>query len=90
MNNSDQHEIRNFTNLVIPADEISEKVLDKMVSVKAREDTIHMLQSKFNDEEISFDDFMKNVRKYEQAKFMDRFMLNEYLQNYTKYQSSIL
>ena len=90
MNNSDQHEIRNFTNLVIPADEISEKVLDKMVSVKAREDTIHMLQSKFNDEEISFDDFMKNVRKCEQAKFMDRFMLNEYLQNYTKYQSSIL
>ena len=65
MNNSDQHEIRNFTNLVIPADEISEKVLDKMVSVKAREDTIHMLESKFNDEEISFDDFMKNVRKCE-------------------------
>ena len=65
MDNSQQHEIRNFANLVIPADEISEKLLDKMVSIKAREDTIHQLESRFNDEEISFDDFMKNVRKYE-------------------------
>ena len=61
-----------------------------MVSIKAREDTIILLESKFNDEELSFEDFMKNVRKHEECKFMDRFMLNEYLQNYTKYQSSIL
>ena len=33
---------------------------------------------------------MKNVRKFEEGKFMDRFMLTEYMQNYTKYQSSIL
>ena len=33
---------------------------------------------------------MKNVRKLEEGKFMDRFMLTEYMQNYTKYQSSII
>ena len=90
MNNSDQHEIRNFANLVSPADEISEMVLEKMSSIKAREETIHLLESKFNEEEISFEDFMKNVRKLEEGKFTDRFMLTEYMQNYTKYQSSII
>lgn len=49
MNNSDQHEIRNFANLVSPADEISEMVLEKMSSIKAREETIHLLESKFNE-----------------------------------------
>ena len=43
MSNSDQLEISNFANLVTPADEISEKILDKIVSIKAREDTIHLL-----------------------------------------------
>lgn len=55
MNNSQEHEISNFANFVTPADETSEKILNYVASIKAREDTIHMLESKFNEEELSLE-----------------------------------
>ena len=69
MNNSEEHEINNFTNLVKPADSISEGVLELNCSIKAREDTLHLIESKFNDEAISLEDFLKQVRKMEEARF---------------------
>jgi len=48
MNHSEEHEVNNFANLVTPADEVSESVLNYVASIKAREDTIHLLESKFN------------------------------------------
>lgn len=56
-------------NIVVPADRVSEQVLDLSASIKAREDAIHMLETKFNEEEINLESFMKNVRKMEEGKF---------------------
>jgi hypothetical protein len=39
--------------LVKPGDEISEVILNLNASLKAREETIQLLESKFNDEEVS-------------------------------------
>jgi predicted nucleic acid-binding Zn-ribbon protein len=83
MNNSQNIEIGNFANLVTPADEFSEQILEYHSSIKAREETLHLLEHKFNEEQITFEEFMKHARKLEEGKFVDRFMLTETLQNYS-------
>ena len=70
----------NFINLVTPADEMSDRILNYVASIKAREDTIHLLESKFNEESVSLDDFLKNIRKLEESKFIERYLLQEILQ----------
>jgi hypothetical protein len=42
------NEARDFLSVVKPADELSEQILDLSSSIKAREEAIHMLESKFN------------------------------------------
>lgn len=76
INHSEQQEVSNFANLVTPADEMSNRVLNYVASIKAREDAIHLVESKFNEESISFDDFLKTIRKLEESKFVERFMLH--------------
>jgi Na+/phosphate symporter len=63
INKSEQQEVSNFANLVAPADEMSERVLNYVASIKAREDAIHLVESKFNEESISFEDFLKHIRR---------------------------
>jgi predicted acetyltransferase len=86
INHSEKEEVSNFANLVTPEDEMSEKLLNYVASIKARDDAIHFLESKFNEESISFEDFLKNIRKLEESKFVERFMLQETLQNYSQLQ----
>ena len=38
---------------------------------------------------MEFEDFMKNIRRCEESRFMDRFMLNEYIQSYCNFKSEI-
>lgn len=48
-----------------------------MSSNKAREDCIIMLENRFNQEELSLDDFMKQVRKMEEMRFEEKVLLSK-------------
>lgn len=66
---SSSNENFSLQNVVVPADNISEQILDLTASTKAREDAIHLLEGQFNDERIPLEVFLKNARKMEEAKF---------------------
>ena len=61
--------IHDLSSLVRPKDERSEQILDLTSSLKARDDCINLLETKFNDGELGFEEFMKLVRKMEEEKF---------------------
>ena len=46
-----------------------------MSSTKAREDTVIMLENRFNQEEISLEDFIKQVRKMEEMRFEEKVLI---------------
>lgn len=73
--------------MVTPADELSDAVLELTSSIKAREDCEDYLESRFNDEAISLEDFMKGIRKIEEEKFMDKAMLIKGLQQISRIRS---
>lgn len=55
----------NLSSLIKPKTEISEQMLDLISSMKARDECILLLENKFNQEELRFDEFMKNFRRIE-------------------------
>ena len=72
---SSSNENFSLQNVVVPADSISEQILDLSASIKAREDAINLLEGQFNDEKIPLEVFMKNLRKMEEAKFEEKAVL---------------
>lgn len=63
--NENNESTQSLLNLVKPQDELSDQILDLLSSIKAREDCTNELESKFNEGSITFDDFLKHVRKIE-------------------------
>lgn len=53
----------NLSSLVVPKDELSDQVLDLLAGLKAREETVRQLESKFNEKEIPLELFMKMFYK---------------------------
>lgn len=53
----------NLSSLVVPKDELSDQVLDLLAGLKAREETVRQLESKFNEKEIPLELFMKMLYK---------------------------
>ena len=51
---SENSGVENLSSLIKPRDELSEQILDLSSSVKAREECISLLESKFDDEDITF------------------------------------
>ena len=64
-----------LTQVIVPADEISKQILDLITSIRAKQDTVNFLETKFNEEKISLEDFIKNARKLEEAKFQEKALL---------------
>lgn len=50
-------------------------MLDLAVNIRAKEDCLTLLQTKFNEGELDFNDFIKHARKLEEQKFEDKFLL---------------
>ena len=65
----------NVAELIKTTDELSEQILDLTSSMKAHEDCLDLLEGKFNSEEISFEEFIKNLRKIEEDKFEEKVLL---------------
>lgn len=66
---SSASEISSITSIVQPKDAISEQILDLLSGIKAREECVLLLENKFTQEDISLEEFMKGLRKIEEAKF---------------------
>ena len=66
-----------LTQVIVPADEISKQILDLITSIRAKQDTVNFLETKFNEEKISLEDFIKNARKLEEAKFQEKALLEK-------------
>jgi hypothetical protein len=49
--------------------------------LKAREDCIVLLENKFNQEQISLEDFTKQLRKIEENRFEERVLLQKCVRN---------
>ena len=64
-----------LTQVIVPADELSKQILDLITSIRAKQDTVNFLETKFNEEKISLEDFIKNARKLEEAKFQEKALL---------------
>jgi hypothetical protein len=52
-----------LSNMVQAADPLSEQILDVYSNIKAHEETVTFLENKFNEGSVSFEDFLKNLRK---------------------------
>lgn len=65
----------NVAELIKTPDQLSEQILDITSSMKAHDDCLDLLQGKFNSEEISFEEFIKNLRKIEEEKFEEKVLL---------------
>ena len=61
-----QNSTGNLSELIKPTDELSEQILGICSSMKAHDDCIDLLEGKFNEQEISFEQFIKNIRKIEE------------------------
>ena len=64
-----------LTQVIVPADELSKQIIDLITSIRAKQDTVNFLETKFNEEKISLEDFIKNARKLEEAKFQEKALL---------------
>ena len=60
---SENSGVDDLSSLIKPNDELSDQILDVYSSMKAHEECISLLESKFNDEDITFEEFIKNLRK---------------------------
>jgi hypothetical protein len=49
--------------------------------LKAREDCIVLLENKFNQEQLSLEDFTKQLRKIEESRFEERVLLQKCVRN---------
>ena len=81
LNNNEKSRIPDLTSIVKPANDLSSQILDLLSSIKAREECLMMLESRFNDEELSLEDFMKHMRKIEEAKFEEKVLLQKCLKH---------
>ena len=75
LHNNEGISINNLSNLIQPVDGISDQILDLITSVKASEDCMVLLEKKFSDGEIPFDEFLKLMKKIEEDKFDNKVLL---------------
>jgi hypothetical protein len=68
-NEASASELSSITSIVQPKDLLSEQILDLLSGIKAREECVLLLEGKFTQEDISLEEFMKGLRKIEEAKF---------------------
>lgn len=54
---ADQTDISNidFSQIIIPSDEVSGQILNLITSIRAKQDTVNFLQAKFNDQKITLE-----------------------------------
>ena len=67
--NNEKSSIPDLSSIVKPANDLSEQVLDLLCSIKSREDCLLMLETRFNEEEVKLEDFLKQLRKIEETRF---------------------
>jgi hypothetical protein len=79
LNENEKSGTPDLTNVVKPSNERSAQILDLLSSVKAREDCLLLLETRFNQEEIKLEDFMKQMRRIEEARFEEKVLLNKCL-----------
>ena len=76
---NENSQLSSITSIVQPANELSEQILDLMSSCKAREECVVLLEARFNQEAVSLDEFMKHLRKIEEARFEEKVLLQKCL-----------
>lgn len=78
-NESSASDLSSITSIVQPKDAVSEQILDLLSGIKAREECVLLLEARFNQEEVSLEDFMKYLRRMEEAKFEEKILLQKCL-----------
>ncbi len=63
---NEKEDFKDLTALIRPKDQRSQQILDISASIKARQDCLTLLEDRFGANEISFEEFIKLVKKLEE------------------------